>query len=244
MASPSLPRILPSALRLASPRASTFPAARPWPRLPLPPPIPPTPARRAYASFPKHPKGYTPPTSADLTELRERVQDFTRRHIPEEVAARTDRENEFPAAMWKTMGEAGLLGPTADEGYGGLALGYQAHLVIMEELSRASGSIALSYAAHSQLCVNQLCLNGSAAQKEAFLPALIAGEKVGALAMSEVGAGSDVLSMKTTAERVAGGYVLNGSKMWITNVGGRPCKTADTCGVGERRPSDVRLDGG
>lgn len=119
--------------------------------------------------------------------------------------------------MWRKLGDAGFLGLTADEDVGGLALGYQAHCVVMEELSRASGSIALSYAAHSQLCVNQLQLNGTPAQKAQFLPGLIAGHKVGALAMSESGAGSDVVSMRTTAKKVDGGYLLNGTKMWITN---------------------------
>lgn len=165
----------------------------------------------------KHPKGFVAPTPSDLAELRERVQEFTRREIPEEVAAHTDKSNEFPATMWKKLGDAGLLGITVDEDVGGLAMGYQAHAVVMEELSRASGSIALSYAAHSQLCVNQLQLNGSQAQKEKYLPGLIAGDKVGALAMSESGAGSDVVSMRTTAKKVDGGYELNGTKMWITN---------------------------
>jgi isovaleryl-CoA dehydrogenase len=119
--------------------------------------------------------------------------------------------------MWMKLGEAGFLGMTADEEYGGLAMGYQAHCVVMEEISRASGSIGLSYAAHSQLCVNQLMLNGSPTQKAKYLPGLIAGEKVGALAMSEHSAGSDVVSMKTTAKEVDGGYLLNGTKMWITN---------------------------
>ena len=119
--------------------------------------------------------------------------------------------------MWKKLGDAGLLGITADEDVGGLGLGYQAHCVVMEELSRASGSIALSYAAHSQLCVNQLQLNGSPEQKAKYLPDLIAGTSVGALAMSESGAGSDVVSMRTTAKEVEGGYLINGSKMWITN---------------------------
>ncbi|KAL5349786.1 hypothetical protein ACLOAV_004819 [Pseudogymnoascus australis] len=165
----------------------------------------------------KHPKGFVAPTPSDLAELRERVQEFTRREIPEELAAHTDKSNEFPAAMWKKLGDAGLLGITVDEDVGGLAMGYQAHAIVMEELSRASGSIALSYAAHSQLCVNQLQLNGSQAQKEKYLPALIAGDKVGALAMSESGAGSDVVGMRTTAKKVDGGYELNGTKMWITN---------------------------
>ncbi|KAL1991795.1 hypothetical protein VTN49DRAFT_5103 [Thermomyces lanuginosus] len=165
----------------------------------------------------KHPKGFVPPTAEELTELRERVQDFTRREITEEVAARTDQQNEFPAGMWKKLGEAGFLGVTADEEYGGLGMGYQAHCTVLEEISRASGSIGLSYAAHSQLCVNQLSLNATPEQKARFLPGLISGEKIGALAMSEHSAGSDVVSMKTTAKAVDGGFLLNGTKMWITN---------------------------
>ncbi|GKU04548.1 isovaleryl- dehydrogenase [Fusarium langsethiae] len=165
----------------------------------------------------KHPKGFEAPSSEELDELRERVQEFTRREITEEVAAKTDKTNAFPAEMWQKLGEAGFLGITADEDVGGLAMGYQAHIIVMEELSRASGSIGLSYAAHSQLCVNQLQLNGSPEQKQKYLPGLIAGTSVGALAMSESGAGSDVVSMRTTAKAVDGGYVLNGSKMWITN---------------------------
>ena len=154
----------------------------------------------------------------DLAELKDRVEDFTKREIPESVAARTDLENEFPDLMWRKFGEAGLLGVTVDEEYGGLAMGYQAHCVILESISRASGSIGLSYAAHSQLCINQLSLNGTADQKERFLPGLVSGERIGALAMSEHSAGSDVVSMKATAKQVKGGYALNGSKMWITNV--------------------------
>ncbi|KAK7422316.1 hypothetical protein QQZ08_009538 [Neonectria magnoliae] len=165
----------------------------------------------------KHPKGFEAPASEDLEELRDRVQEFTRREIPEEVAAHTDKSNAFPHEMWQKMGEAGFLGITADEDVGGLGMGYQAHCVVMEEISRASGSIGLSYAAHSQLCVNQLQLNGSPEQKQKYLPGLIAGTQVGALAMSESGAGSDVVSMRTSARAVGGGYVLNGSKMWITN---------------------------
>lgn len=165
----------------------------------------------------KHPKGFEAPSQADLDELRERVQEFTRREIPEEVASKTDKSNAFPNEMWQKLGDAGFLGITADEDVGGLAMGYQAHCVVMEEISRASGSIGLSYAAHSQLCVNQLQLNGNADQKKRFLPGLIAGTSVGALAMSESGAGSDVVSMRTTAKAVDGGYVLNGTKMWITN---------------------------
>lgn len=172
---------------------------------------------RSASTISKHPSGFTPPTTEDLYELRERVQEFTRREIPEEVAAATDRNNEFPNSMWQKLGEAGFLGITAEEQYGGLAMGYQAHCVVLEEISRASGSIGLSYAAHSQLCVNQLCLNGSQEQKERILPGLISGGKIGALAMSEHSAGSDVVSMKTTAKVADGGWVLNGTKMWITN---------------------------
>lgn len=116
------------------------------------------------------------------------------------------------------MGSAGFLGITAEEEYGGLELGYQAHCIAMEEISRASGSIGLSYAAHSQLCVNQLTLNATAEQKQRFLPGLISGEKVGALAMSEHFSGSDVVSMKSSCKKVDGGWLLNGTKMWITNV--------------------------
>ena len=172
---------------------------------------------RCASSKSKHPRGFAPPTTHDLYELRGSVQDFVRREIPEEVATETDRSNEFPMHMWKKLGEAGLLGVTAEEGYGGLSMGYQAHCVVLEELSRASGSIGLSYAAHSQLCVNQLCLNASPEQKDRILPGLISGEKIGALAMSEHSAGSDVVSMKATAKSVEGGHVLNGTKMWITN---------------------------
>ncbi|KAL8868596.1 MAG: hypothetical protein Q9174_004885 [Haloplaca sp. 1 TL-2023] len=177
--------------------------------------------RRAASS--KHPSGFVPPSTEDLTELRERVQEFTRREIPEDLAAKTDRDNAFPNEMWSKLGEAGFLGITANEEYGGLAMGYQAHCIVMEEISRASeltheGSIGLSYAAHSQLCINQLSLNGTPEQKDKFLPDLISGKKIGALAMSEHSAGSDVVSMKTTAKKVDGGYLINGTKMWITNV--------------------------
>ncbi|PQE15746.1 isovaleryl- dehydrogenase protein [Rutstroemia sp. NJR-2017a BBW] len=173
-------------------------------------------SHRRHASS-KHPAGFTPPTSEDLDELRERVQEFTRREIPETLAAETDKSNSFPNSMWQKFGDAGFLGITASEDVGGLAMGYQAHCVVMEEISRASGSIGLSYAAHSQLCVNQLQLNGNAEQKKKYMPGLIDGSKVGALAMSESGAGSDVVSMRTTAKEVDGGYVLDGTKMWITN---------------------------
>lgn len=169
-----------------------------------------------YASS-KHPKGFEAPSNAELVELRERVQEFTRREITEELAAKTDKSNSFPNEIWPKLGEAGFLGMTADVDVGGMGMGYQAHCVVMEEISRASGSIGLSYAAHSQLCVNQLQLNGSPEQKQKYLPGLIAGTSIGALAMSESGSGSDVVSMRLTAEKVDGGYVLNGTKMWITN---------------------------
>jgi len=165
----------------------------------------------------KHPAGFEPPTNEDLLELRERVRLFTKREIPEDFAQKVDHTNQFPMDMWAKLGEAGFLGPTVDADLGGLGMGYQAHCVIMEEMSRASGSIALSYAAHSQLCVNQLQLNATKEQKEKFLPKLLSGEHIGALAMSEHSAGSDVVSMKMTAKEVDGGYLLNGTKMWITN---------------------------
>ncbi|KAF2398113.1 isovaleryl-CoA dehydrogenase [Trichodelitschia bisporula] len=172
-------------------------------------------ATRAASSI--HPKGFTPPTNDELFELREQVSDFTRREIPPSVAHATDLNNDFPTPMWGKLGSAGFLGVTADEEYGGLGMGYQAHCVVMEELSRASGSIGLSYAAHSQLCVNQLMLHGTPEQKAAFLPELISGELVGALAMTEAQAGSDVLSMRTKATKVKGGWELSGAKLWITN---------------------------
>ena len=181
-----------------------------------PPPHQFSPWSRSISS--KHPKEFLPPNSEELQDLRATVQQFTKREIPEALAAKIDAKNEFPNNLWRKLGDAGLLGVTASEEYGGLGMGYQAHCVILEEISRASGSIGLSYAAHSQLCVNQLSLNGTPEQKQRFLPGLISGEKIGALAMSEHSAGSDVVSMKTTAKRVDGGYVLNGSKMWITNV--------------------------
>ena len=173
--------------------------------------------RQWRAASTKHPKGFIPPTNDDLEELRERTIEFARREITFDVAQATDHNNEFPNEMWKKFGEAGFLGITADEDYGGLGLGYQAHCIVLEELSRASGSIALSYAAHSQLCVNQMQLNGTTEQKAKFLPRLTSGETIGALAMSEHNAGSDVVSMKTTAKETDGGYLLSGHKMWITN---------------------------
>ena len=151
-----------------------------------------------------------------LDEVRAQVRRFARAEIAP-LAADTDRANLFPPELWAKLGAQGLLGLTVPERWGGADLGYLAHIVAMEEISRASGSIGLSYGAHSNLCVNQLRLNGNDAQRDRYLPRLISGEHVGALAMSEPGAGSDVVSMQLRAEKRSGGYVLNGRKMWITN---------------------------
>ena len=148
--------------------------------------------------------------------LRDSVRDFATKEIAPR-AHEIDRSNEFPADLWRKLGALGVLGITVEEEYGGTAMGYLAHIVAMEEISRASGSIGLSYGAHSNLCVNQIRRNGSEAQKKKYLPKLISGEYVGALAMSEPGAGSDVVSMKLRAERRGDRYLLNGNKMWITN---------------------------
>jgi isovaleryl-CoA dehydrogenase len=148
--------------------------------------------------------------------LRETVQQFAAVEIAPR-ASEVDRTNQFPADLWRKMGDLGLLGITVEETYGGTEMGYLAHIVAMEEVSRASGSIGLSYGAHSNLCVNQIRRNGSEGQKRKYLPKLVSGEHVGALAMSESGSGSDVVSMRLRADRKGDRYILNGTKMWITN---------------------------
>ena len=152
----------------------------------------------------------------DIDQLRDSVQRFAASVIAP-LAAQADRDNAFPAGLWPQLGELGLLGLTVEEQYGGANLGYLAHVVAMEEISRACSAIGLSYGAHSNLCVNQLRKNGNVEQKQRYLPKLVSGEHVGALAMSESGAGSDVVGMKLRAERRGDRYVLNGHKMWITN---------------------------
>ncbi|MDE0797693.1 MAG: isovaleryl-CoA dehydrogenase [Alphaproteobacteria bacterium] len=152
--------------------------------------------------------------TADL--LRDSVAGFAQARIAP-IAAEIDTSNEFPMDLWPAMGEMGLLGVTVDEKYGGTGMGYLEHVVAMEEISRASASVGLSYGAHSNLCVNQIHRNGNDDQKAKYLPKLVSGAHIGALAMSEPGAGSDVVSMKLRADRADGGYVLNGTKMWITN---------------------------
>jgi len=156
----------------------------------------------------------------DLGEGIDMLRDTARAFAAKEIAPRAaeiDRANEFPADLWRKFGSLGLLGITIGEAYGGTDMGYLAHIVAMEEISRASASVGLSYGAHSNLCVNQINRNGSEAQRKTYLPKLISGEHVGALAMSEPGAGSDVVGMRLKAEFKGGKFILNGNKMWITN---------------------------
>jgi isovaleryl-CoA dehydrogenase len=156
----------------------------------------------------------------DLGETIDMLRDSVRAFADGQIAPRAaeiDRSNVFPADLWRKFGELGVLGVTVEEDYGGAGLGYLAHVVAMEEISRASASVGLSYGAHSNLCVNQIRRNGSSEQKRRYLPKLVSGEHVGALAMSEAGAGSDVVSMRTRADQKGDWYVLNGTKMWITN---------------------------
>ncbi|HEY0525079.1 MAG TPA: acyl-CoA dehydrogenase family protein, partial [Stellaceae bacterium] len=152
----------------------------------------------------------------DVDMLRDTVRDFADAEIAP-LAAEIDRTDEFPRQLWPKMGELGLHGVTVEEEYGGTGMGYLAHCVAMEEVSRASASVGLSYGAHSNLCVNQIRRNGNEAQKRKYLPKLISGEHLGALAMSESGAGSDVVSMRLRADKKGDRYVLNGTKLWITN---------------------------
>src|SRR3990167_6451890 len=148
--------------------------------------------------------------------LRHSVYQFAQNEIAP-IADQIDKTNLFPAVLWKKMGDLGILGITVTPEYGGTGLGYLEHVVVMEEISRASASVGLSYGAHSNLCVNQIALNGNAAQKTRYLPKLIRGEWIGALAMSEANSGSDVVSMQLYAEPKGDHFILNGSKMWFTN---------------------------
>ncbi len=152
----------------------------------------------------------------DIEALQGLAHKFSQERIAP-LAAQIDKDDEFPEHLWKEMGDVGLLGITVPEEYGGVDMGYLAHAVALEEISRASASVGLSYGAHSNLCINQIKLNGNEAQKQKYLPKLISGDHVGALAMSEAGAGSDVVSMKLRAEKRNDRYVLNGTKFWITN---------------------------
>jgi isovaleryl-CoA dehydrogenase len=181
---------------------------------------------RGFAGLPSKPEfnmalsNRIRPFDFALGEAADMLRDTVERFAAAEIAPRAaeiDRSNDFPADLWRKLGSLGVLGVTVEEEYGGAGLGYLEHCVAMEEISRASASVGLSYGAHSNLCVNQIRRNGTEAQKQKYLPKLISGEHVGALAMSESGAGSDVVSMRLRADRKGDRYVLNGTKMWITN---------------------------
>src|SRR5690348_10175391 len=161
-----------------------------------------------------------PSLNYDLGDTADMIRDSVRSFTSDEIAPiadEVDKSNTFPRHLWPKLGELGVLGVTVEEEYGGAGLGYLEHVVAMEEISRGSAAVGLSYGAHSNLCVNQIRRNGTEEQKRRYLPGLLSGEHVGALAMSESGAGSDVVSMKLRAERRGSRYILNGTKMWITN---------------------------
>ena len=173
----------------------------------------------------------------EINALREMVHNWAQGRV-KPLAAEIDQSNAFPPALWKEMGDLGLLGVTVPEEFGGADMGYLAHTVVVEEIARASASVSLSYGAHSNLCVNQIRLNGTEAQKAKYLPGLVSGTHVGALAMSEAGAGSDVVSMKLRAEKKNGYYTLNGTKFWITNG-----PDADTLIIYAKTDPDAGKDG-
>jgi len=184
---------------------------------------------------------FTASMNFSLDEEIESLRDMVHRWAQDRLAplaAEIDRANEFPAELWPELGELGLLGITVDEQYGGAGMGYLAHTIAVEEIARASASVSLSYGAHSNLCVNQIQLNGTDEQRARYLPKLVSGEHVGSLAMSEAGAGSDVVSMKLKAEKKSGHYVLNGSKYWITNA-----PQANTLVVYAKTDSDAGVKG-
>ncbi|MCB2102594.1 MAG: acyl-CoA dehydrogenase family protein, partial [Rhodobacterales bacterium] len=161
-----------------------------------------------------------PTLNFHLGDTADMLRDSVRSFADDEIAPRAadiDRTNDFPHDLWRKMGDLGILGVTVGEEYGGAGMGYLDHVVAMEEVSRASASVGLSYGAHSNLCVNQIRRNGTEEQKQRYLPKLISGHHVGALAMSEPGSGSDVVSLRLKAERKGDRFILNGNKMWITN---------------------------